>query len=65
MTNLEHLLENGLRLMKKVSYEEWLAEMDTDPNWKGNENIALSDLWAICQYVVYVWDKGIQGSQEG
>ena len=58
MTNLEHLLENGLRLMGQVgSPEEWFVKMDTDPNWKGNENIALSDLWTICQYVVYVCGK--------
>lgn len=57
MSNLEHLIENGLcRLNEGKSYKEWCDIMKNDCNWQGNENITLENLWAICQYVIYVWD---------
>lgn len=57
MSNLEHLLENGLCLLKGgASYEKWNERMKMDCNWTGNENITLDNLWEICQYVIYSWD---------
>jgi len=56
MSNLEHLVENGLCLLEKdISYEEWNERMSKDPNWLYNENITLDNLWEICQYVYYSW----------
>lgn len=54
MSNLEHLVENGLdRLMNDFpSREEWIQTMRDDPNWAGNENITIDQLWEICQYVI-------------
>lgn len=54
MSNLEHLVENGLdRLMNDFSSrEEWIQTMRDDPNWAGNENITIDQLWEICQYVI-------------
>ena len=58
MSNLEHLIENGLvSLEKDMSYEEWMETMKEDRNWHGNENITIKNLWEICQYVFYVWQK--------
>ena len=54
MTNLEHLLENGLCEIKFNKYKNWCAIMKRDPNWRGNEHIKLDDLWEICQYIEYV-----------
>lgn len=57
MSNLEHLIENGLcRLDEGKSYREWREIMQEDCNWDGNENITLDNLWEICQYVIYTWD---------
>lgn len=56
MSNLEHLVENGLCCLEKgMSKEEWNERMHDDCNWKGNENITLDNLWEICQYVIYTW----------
>ncbi len=58
MSNLEHLIENGLHTLKGVgSKEEWVGIMKKDRNWQGNEHIKISDLWEICQYVIYVHDE--------
>lgn len=58
MSNLEHLIENGLcRLDEGKSYEEWHEIMKKDCNWQGNENITLDNLWEICQYVIFTWDS--------
>ena len=56
MSNLEHLIENGLvRLEKATSRDEWVKAMIDDPNWQGNNNITLDNLWEICQYVIYTY----------
>ena len=56
MSNLEHLIENGLcRLEEGKSYREWREIMQQDRNWQGNENITLDSLWEICQYVIFTW----------
>ena len=58
MSNLEHLIENGLfRLDEGKTYKEWREAMQEDCNWKGNENITLDNLWEICQYVIFTWDS--------
>lgn len=58
MSNLEHLIENGLsRLSEGRSYREWREIMQSDCNWSSNENITIDNLWEICQYVVCVWGK--------
>ena len=58
MSNLEHLIENGLcRLDEGKSYKEWYEIMQHDVNWKGNENITMDNLWEICQYVIFTWDS--------
>ena len=57
MSNLEHLIENGLcHLSEGKSYREWHELMQQDCNWNGNENITLDNLWEICQYVIFTWD---------
>ena len=61
MSNLEHLIENGLSALKRgVSYEKWLKTMKDDVNWQGNENISIEQLWAICQYIIYTWMPSAQ-----
>lgn len=61
MSNLEHLIENGLSTLKRgVSYEKWLKTMKNDVNWQGNENISIEQLWVICQYVIYTWIPSAQ-----
>lgn len=56
MSNLEHLVENGLMLLKRgTSYKEWNEIMREDVNWQGNKNITMDNLWEICQYVYYSW----------
>lgn len=56
MSNLEHLIENGLSALKRgVGYEKWLKTIKDDVNWQGNENISIEQLWTICQYVIYTW----------
>ena len=61
MSNLEHLIENGLSALKRgVSYEKWLKTMKNDVNWQGNENISIEQLWTICQYVTYTWIPSVE-----
>jgi len=58
MSNLEHLIENGLCLLDEgKSYKEWRELMQQDFNWEGNENITIDTLWEICQYVIFTWDS--------
>ena len=58
MSNLEHLIENGLCCLDEgTSYREWLEIMQKDCNWKGNENITLDNLWEICQCIIFTWDS--------
>lgn len=58
MSNLEHLIENGLcRLSEGKSYKEWREIMQDDCNWENNENISIDNLWEICQYVLFTWEK--------
>ena len=56
MSNLEHLIENGIKLLEgnqDMDVNEWFKVMDQDRNWLGQENIYITDLWTICQYIVY------------
>ena len=53
MSNLEHLIENGILAMETYNPNEWYQHMQKDINWQGNEHITINDLWVICQYVVY------------
>ena len=56
MSNLEHLVENGLGILENgYSSEEWFNRMSADINWEYVENITVDDLWEICQYVFYTW----------
>ena len=56
MTNLEHLIENGLCAMENChGHKEWYEHMEEDVNWQGNENISMDNLWEICQYIIYTW----------
>lgn len=56
MTNLEHLVENGLVALENGrNYNEWLEQMKEDINWDCCERLTIDDLWEICQYVFYVW----------
>lgn len=58
MSNLEHLIENGLYFLDEgKSYREWRELIQQDCNWDGNENITLDNLWEICQYVIFTWDS--------
>ena len=54
MSNLEHLIENGLCNIED-DYHTWRSKMQEDCNWEGNENITIDQLWEICQYVCYVY----------
>lgn len=59
MSNLEHLIENGLCLLEEGKLcGEWYKLMRKDCNWEGNENITLDNLWEICQYVIFTWQEG-------
>ena len=54
MSNLEHLIENGLIALEHYhNYDEWYKYIQKDINWQGNEHISIDDLWTVCQYVVY------------
>lgn len=56
MSNLEHLIENGLsKLEEGCTAEEWRQAMKDDINWLGVEHITIKELWVICQYVMYVY----------
>ena len=62
MSNLEHLLENGLIKLSrdKLSYEEWMEKTAKDSNWTPWVCINIDDLWEICQYIQYVWVPELQ-----
>lgn len=52
MTNIEHLVENGLSLLEEnISYLEWRDMMFDDVNWSPEIGMTLSELWAICEYI--------------
>lgn len=55
MSNLEHLIENGLITMTRCNgYDDWHSHIADDPNWDG-VLVNIEDLWTICQYVIYTW----------
>lgn len=55
MSNLEHLIENGLIAMEHCGgYDNWHDHIKDDPNWD-NVWVNIEDLWIICQYVIYTW----------
>lgn len=55
MSNLEHLVENGLIMMTRCNgYDDWYSHIADDPNWDG-VLVNIEDLWTICQYVIYTW----------
>ena len=66
MSNLEHLVENGLVILENgYSSEEWFNRMSADINWEYVENITVDDLWEICQYVFYTWaDHYVKGAED-
>lgn len=52
MTNIEHLVENGLSLLEEdIPYSEWRDTMFDDINWNPEISMTLSELWVICQYI--------------
>ena len=54
MSNLEHLVENGLYcLEERKNYEDWYQRMLDDCNWSPHVGLTIDDLWEICQYVIY------------
>ena len=60
MSNLKHLIENGLCLIQEgKSYREWCGIMQQDVYWdeNGEEMLTVDILWEICQYVIYTWDS--------
>ena len=59
MSNIEHLFENGLALMKKKTPDEWREQMAKDVNWNSNIGITLDELWLICQYAIYTYTPSI------
>lgn len=54
MTCLEHLLENGLIVIKENARDEWMKIMLNDPNLPYTK-MNLNDLWEICQYIEYTY----------
>lgn len=55
MSNLEHLIENGLIMMARCNgYDDWHSHIADDTNWDGVW-VSIEDLWTICQYVIYTW----------
>lgn len=55
MSNLEHLIENGLITMEHCDgYDDWYDHIKDDPNLV-NIWVSIGDLWTICQYVIYTW----------
>lgn len=55
MSNLEHLIENGLITMARCNgYDDWHSHIADDTNWYG-VRVSIEDLWTICQYVIYTW----------
>lgn len=58
MSSLEHLFENGLcRLAEGRSYKEWRDIMIKDSNWLYVDRITMDDLWTMCQYVIYTYNR--------
>ena len=60
MSNLKHLIENGLRhIQEGKSYREWCEIMQQDVYWNENEEemLTVDILWEILQYVIYTWDS--------
>ena len=56
MSNLEHLIENGLVAMVDCDgWNDWYARMKDDTNWRVISGLSEEDLWTICQYVIYSW----------
>lgn len=56
MSNLEHLIENGLCVAEKcLGYNDWYTSMKDDTNWTHISWLSAEDLWTICQYVIYRW----------
>ena len=51
MSNIEHLIENGLDNYGKMSAEEWNKKMLQDPNWQPWIAITIDELYEICSYV--------------
>lgn len=51
MSNVEHLIENGLSNFGKMSAEEWEEKMLQDPNWQPWIAITIDELYEICSYV--------------
>lgn len=51
MSNIEHLIENGLINYSKMSAEEWDEKMLQDPNWQPWVAITIDELYEICNYV--------------
>lgn len=51
MSNVEHLIENGLGNYGKMSAEEWEEKMLQDPNWQPWIAITIDELYEICSYV--------------
>ena len=60
MSNLKHLIENGLRLIQEGrSYREWCEIMQQDVYWNENEEemLTVDILWEILQYIIYTWES--------
>lgn len=56
MSNLEHLLENGIdNLEYYQDYDKWYEAIKKDPNWEGNKHFSIGELWTICQYIVWTY----------
>lgn len=56
MSNLEHLVENGLVALENgCSHEDWIKEIENDLNWNDCLRLTIDDLWEICQYVYFDW----------
>ena len=53
MTNVEHLFETGLNLMKTKTPVEWMDIMSKNVNWTDEIRISIDELWLICQYTIY------------
>lgn len=51
MSNIQHLIENGLGIYSKMSAEEWKEKMLQDPNWQPWIAITIDELYEICSYV--------------
>lgn len=56
MTNIEHLVENGIyELEHNIPYKKFLTE-DYNNEMLKNVSATKEELWAICQYIVYTHD---------